>query len=88
MTRLASTRCQCIVAIGGNGLPAISAAVPATTTTGPLLLGSGLIDLHWPALIIGAVELVDCRVGFRVTRHFDEAKALALASGTISNQPA
>ncbi len=85
MIRPASTRCRCIVAIGGNGLPAISAAVPATTTAGPLLLGSGLIDLHWPALIIGAVQVIDCRVGFKVTRHLDEAEALTLPRVTIGN---
>ncbi len=76
-----------MVVIEGKGLPAISAPVPSTTSaTGPLLLGSGLIDLHRPALVVGAVETIDCRLSFRFTRHFDEAKALESASVTIGNQ--
>ncbi len=63
-----------------KGLPAISAAA------GSFLLGSGLIDLHRPAFVVGAVEAIDCRLSFGITRHFDEAKALASACVTIGNQ--
>ncbi len=76
-----------MVVIEGKGLPAISAPVPSTTSaTGPLLLGSGLIDLHRLAFVVCAVEAIDCRMSFRFTRHFDEAKAPGSASVTIGNQ--
>ncbi len=77
-----------MVVIEGKGLPAISVdAVPTTTTAAGLsLLGSGLIDLHRPAIVVGAVEAIDCRMSFRFTRHFDEAKAPGSASVTIGNQ--
>ena len=79
-SKLGSARCQWIVVIEGKGLPAISA------TAVHLPQGSGLIDLHRPAIIVGAVEAIDCRLSFRFTHHFDEAKAPALASVTIGNQ--
>ncbi len=75
-----SACCQWIVVIEGKGLPAISAAA------GSLLLGFGLIDRHRPAIVVAAVEAIDCRMSFRFTRHFDEAKAPASASATIGNQ--
>ncbi len=77
-----------MVVIEGKGLPAISiAAVPTTTSAaGPPLLGFGFIDLHRSAFVVGAVEAIDCRMSFRFTRHFDEAKAPGSASVTISNQ--
>ncbi len=56
------------------------------TAAGPLLLGPGLIDFHWPAVVVGAVEAFNCRLSFGVSRHFYEAKALASASITIGNQ--
>ncbi len=63
-SKLGSAGCQWIVVIERTGLPAISAAA-----TGPFLLGSGLIDLHRPAIVVGAVEAIDCRMSFRVTHH-------------------
>ncbi len=69
-----------MVVIERTGLPAISAAA------GPLLLGSGLIDRHRPAFVVAAVEAINCRLSFRFTRHFNEAKALASASVRIGNQ--
>ncbi len=79
-TKLGRTYCQWIVVIEGKGLSAISAA------SVPVLQGSGLIDLHRPAIVVGPVEAIDCRLSFGFTRHFDEAKALASTSVTIGNQ--
>ncbi len=79
-SKLSSARCQWIIVIEGGGLPAISAAAVRVPQ------GSGLIDLHRLAIIVGAVEAIDCRLSFRFTHHFDEAKAPALASVTIGNQ--
>ncbi len=79
--KLGSARCQWIIVIEGKGLPAISSAVAVH-----LLQGFGLIDLHRPAIIVGAVEAIDCRLSFHFTHHFDEAKAPALTSVTIGNQ--
>ncbi len=79
-SKLGSTRCQWIIVIERKGSPAISAAAVHVPK------GSGLIDLHRPAIIVGAVEVIDCRLSFRFTHHFDEAKAPALASVTIGNQ--
>ncbi len=79
-SRLGSACCQWIVIVEGKGLPAIAAA------TGLLLLGSGLIDLHRRAIVVCAIEAIDCRMSFRFTRHFDEAKAPTSASVTIGNQ--
>ncbi len=79
-SKLGSARCQWIIVIEGKGLPAISAAAVY------LPQGSGLIDLHRPAIIVGAVEAIDCRLSFHFTHHFDEAKTPALASVTIRNQ--
>jgi hypothetical protein len=88
-SKLGSARCQWIVVIEEKRLPTISATVRATTsaaTTRPILLGPGLIDLHRSAFVGGAVERIDCRMSFRFTRYFDEAKALGSASVTIGNQ--
>ena len=79
-SKLSSTRCQWFIVIEGKGSPAIFAAAVHIPQ------GSGLIDLHRPAIIVGAVEAIDCRLSFRFTHHFDEAKAPALASVTIGNQ--
>ncbi len=79
-SKLDSARCRWIIVIEGKGSPAISAA------TVDLSQGFGLIDLHRPAIIVGAVEAIDCRLSFRFTYHFDEAKAPALAGVTIGNQ--
>ncbi len=80
-SKLGNARCQWIIVIEGKGLPAISSAAAVH-----LLQGFSLIDLHRPAIIVGAVEAIDCRLSFRFTHHFDEAKAPALASVTIGNQ--
>ncbi len=80
-SKLGSARCQWIIGIEGKGLPAISSAVAVH-----LLQGFGLIDLHRPAIIVGAVEAIDCRLSFRFTHHFDEAKAPASVSVMIGNQ--
>ena len=80
-SKLGSARCQWIIVIDGRGLPAISSAAAVH-----LPQGFGLIDLHRPAIIVGAVEAIDCRLSFRFTHHFDEAKDPALASVTIGNQ--
>ncbi len=79
-SKLGSARCQWIVVIEGKGLPAISA------TAVHIPQGSGLIDLHRPAIVVGAVEAIDCRMSCHRTRHFDEAKAPASANATIGNQ--
>ena len=80
-SKLGSARCQWIIVIEGRGLPAISSAAAVHIPQ-----GFGLIDLHRPAIIVGAVEAIDCRLSFRFTHHFDEAKAPALTSVTIGNQ--
>ncbi len=79
-SKLGSARCQWIFVIEGRGLPAISAAAVRVPQ------GSGLIDLHRPAIIVGTVQAIDCRLGFCFTHHFDETKAPASASVTIRNQ--
>ncbi len=80
-SKLGSARCQWIIIIEGKGLPAISSAAVVRVPQ-----GFGLIDLHRPAIIVGAVEAIDCRLSFGITGHFDEAKALESASVTIGNQ--
>ncbi len=79
-SKLGSACCKWIVVIGGKGLPAISAGAVH------LPQGSGLIDLHRPAFVVGAVEAIDCRMRFHFTHHFDEAKDLASARVSLGNQ--
>ncbi len=78
-SKLGSARCRWII-IEGTGLPAIAAAAVHVPQ------GSGLINYHRPAIIVGAVEVIDCRVSFRFTHHFDETKSLGSASGSIGIQ--
>ncbi len=79
-SKLGSACCQWIVVIGGKGLPAISAAAVHRPQ------GFGLIDLHRLAIVVAPIEAIDCRMSFRFTRHFDEAKAPGSASVTIGHQ--
>ncbi len=78
-SKLGSARCRWII-IEGTGLPAIAAAAVHVPQ------GSSLIDLHRPAIVVGAIEAIDCRMSFRCTHHFDEAKAPGSASVTIGHQ--
>ncbi len=41
---------------------------------------------HRSAVVVGAVEAINCRLSFGVGTHFDKAKALASASVTIGDQ--
>jgi len=77
--------CQQIVGYEGKGLPTIlAAAVPTTTSAaGPLLLGFGLIDLHRPAIAVGAIKFLDSLLRLAIPRHLDKGKALALTRITI-----
>ena len=80
-SKLGSARYQWIIVIEGRGLPAISSAAAIH-----LPQGFGLIDLHRPAIIVGAVEAIDCRLSFHFTHHFDEAKAPTSVGVTVGNQ--
>ena len=66
-------------------LPAVAAAVAAATAATSRRLRLGFIDLDFSAIQRGAIQLLDRFLSLTVAGHFNEAKALALASIAIGD---
>jgi hypothetical protein len=61
---------------------AASAEAAATATCG---FRTSFVDVHGPAVELGAIELRDCRFGLTTVRHFDEPETAGLARVTIGH---